>query len=127
MQQTLNLGYTNLTETQLNLIKDHFIGRQGTFDIFFLSAEVWNGYTTPPVALVDAYAWRYAGPPSISDGIVGRWSVDVELVTHAIDTGDLVFDGLSASATETRTYNVDAGTASASPARTHVINSGSAA
>tara|TARA_Y100000310_G_scaffold73825_1_gene69967 strand:- start:2939 stop:3439 length:501 start_codon:yes stop_codon:yes gene_type:complete len=127
MGQTLTLGYTNLTETQLNLIKDHYIAQEGTFDIFFLSSEVWNGYSTPPIALLDTYAWRYAGPPTISDGIVGRWAVDVELVTHAIDTGDLVFDGLSASATETRTYNVDAGTASASPARTHVINSGSAA
>lgn len=127
MGQTLTLGYTNLTETQLNLIKDHYIAQEGTFDIFFLSSEVWNGYSTPPIASVDTYAWRYAGPPTISDGIVGRWAVDVELVTHAIDTGDLVFDGLSASATETRTYNVDAGTASASPARTHVINSGSAA
>ena len=127
MGQTLTLGYTNLTETQLNLIKDHYIAQEGTFDIFFLSSEVWNGYSPPPIALLDTYAWRYAGPPTISDGIVGRWAVDVELVTHAIDTGDLVFDGLSASATETRTYNVDAGTASASPARTHVINSGSAA
>ncbi len=127
MGQTLTLGYTNLTETQLNLIKDHYIAQEGTFDIFFLSSEAWNGYSTPPIALVDTYAWRYAGPPTISDGIVGRWAVDVELVTHAIDTGDLAFDGLSASATETRTYNVDAGTASASPARTHVINSGSAA
>ena len=127
MGQTLTLGYTNLTETQLNLIKDHYIAQEGTFDIFFLSSEVWNGYSTPPIALLDTYAWRYAGPPTISDGIVGRWAVDVELVTHAIDTGYLVFDGLSASATETRTYNVDAGTASASPARTHVINSGSAA
>ena len=127
MGQTLTLGYTNLTETQLNLIKDHYIAQEGTFEIFFLSSEVWNGYSTPPIALVDTYAWRYAGPPTISDGIVGRWAVDVELVTHPIDTGDLLFDGLSASATETRTYNVDAGTASASPARTNVINSGSAA
>ena len=75
MGQSLTLGFTNLTETQLNLIKDHYIDRQGTFDIFFLSSEVWNGYTTPPTALVDAYAWRYAGPPTITDGIVGRWSV----------------------------------------------------
>ena len=126
-EQTLSLGYTNLTETQLNLIKDHYVDRQGTFDIFFLSAEVWNGYTTPPVALVDAYAWRYAGPPTISDGIFGRWSVDVELVTHAVDITDFVIDGRTASATDTRTYNMDGGSASATPARTHVINSGLAA
>jgi len=127
MQQTLSLGYTNLTETQLNLIKDHYIDRQGTFDIFFLSAEVWNGYTTPPVSLLDSFAWRYAGPPTISDGIVGRWSVDVELQTHAIDITDLVIDGRSASAADSRTYNIDGGSASATPARTQVITAGLAA
>ena len=127
MEQTLTLGYTNLTETQLNLIKDHYIDRQGTFDIFFLSAEIWNGYTTPPVGLVDTYAWRYAGPPTISDGIVGRWAVDVELVTHAVDISDLVIDGRSASAADSRTYSVDAGSASATPARNYVITSGLAA
>jgi|TARA_Y100000033_G_C2757847_1_gene117573 hypothetical protein len=126
-QQTLTLGFTNLTETQLNLIKDHYIDRQGTFDIFFLSAEVWNGYTTPPVSLLDSFAWRYAGPPTISDGIVGRWSVDVELQTHAIDITDLVIDGRSASAAESRTYNIDGGSASATPARTQVITAGLAA
>ena len=127
MGQSLTLGFTNLTETQLNLIKDHYIDRQGTFDIFFLSSEVWNGYTTPPTALVDAYAWRYAGPPTITNGIVGRWSVDVELVTHAVDTGDFIIDGRTASAADSRTYNVDGGSASATPARTHVITAGSAA
>lgn len=127
MQQTLTLGYTNLTETQLNLIKDHYIDRQGTFDIFFLSAEVWNGYTAPPVNLLDSFAWRYAGPPTISDGIVGRWSVDVELQTHAIDITDLIIDGRSASAVDSRTYNIDGGSASATPARTQVITAGLAA
>jgi|TARA_R100000482_G_scaffold108963_3_gene51195 hypothetical protein len=127
MEQTLSLGYTNLTETQLNLIKDHYIDRQGTFDIFFLSAEVWNGYTTPPIGLVDTYAWRYAGPPTISDGIVGRWAVDVELVSHAIDISELVIDGLSASAADSREYNVDSGSASATPARNYVITAGLAA
>ena len=127
MEQTLSLGYTNLTETQLNLIKDHYIDRQGTFDIFFLSAEVWNGYTTPPIGLVDTYAWRYAGPPTISDGIVGRWAVDVELVSHAIDISELVIDGVSASAADSREYNVDSGSASATPARNYVITAGLAA
>lgn len=131
VEQTLTLSYTNLTEAQLNLIKDHYIDRQGTFNIFFLSAEVWNGYSTPPVALVDTYAWRYAGPPTITDGIVGRWSADVQLVTHPIISSSGVSDvsnsGGSASAEEERPYNVDGGGASAIPARTHVITSGLAA
>ena len=124
--QTLSLSFSNLTETQVNLIKDHYIDRQGTFDIFYLATETWNGYSSVPIDSL-AYAWRYAGAPSISDGIVGRWGVEVELVTHPIDTGDLVIDGLSASATVSRTYNVDSGIASDTPARTQIINPGLAA
>lgn len=121
-QQTLSLSFTNLTEAQLNLIKAHFIDRQGTFDIFFLSAEVWSGYTTPPISLLSDYAWRYASAPTITDGIVGRWGVDVELVTYAIDTGDLVFDGLDASATPARSYILDGGAAAATPAREYIVS-----
>lgn len=120
--QTLSLSFTNLTETQINLIRTHYTSVKGTFDIFFLSAEVWNGYTTPPIGLLSPYAWRYAGPPTITDGIVGRWSADVELVTYAINTGDLIFDGEAASATPARTYTLDAGAASATPARDYVIS-----
>lgn len=103
-------------------IKAHYIDRQGTFDIFFLSAEVWSGYITPPVPLLSDYAWRYAGPPTVSDGIVGRWGVDVELVTYAIDTGDLVFDGELAPASPARSYILDGGAAAATPARDNIIS-----
>jgi len=125
--QVLSLSFTNLTETQVNLIKDHYIDRQGSFDIFFLSDEVWNGYSTLPID-VFSVAWRYGNSPTISDGIVGRWGVEVELTAHSVEFSDVVaYDGLSASATETRTYNIDSGSASATPARTYVINSGLAA
>jgi len=120
--QTLSLGFRNLTEAQVNLIKAHYVDRQGTFDIFFLSAEVWSGYATPPIPLLSDYAWRYAGAPTVTDGIVGRWGVDVELVTYAIDTGDLVFDGELAPASPARSYILNAGAAAATPARDYVIN-----
>ncbi len=120
--QTLSLSFTNLSETQLNLIKSHYIDRQGTFDIFFLSSEVWSGYTTPPIPLLSDYAWRYNAAPSIADGVVGRWGVDVELTAYAIDIGDLVLNAGSASATPVRTYTLNAGSASATPARDYIIN-----
>ena len=121
-QQTLSLSFTNLNETQVNLIKSHYIDRQGTFDIFQLSSEVWSGYTTPPIPLLGDYAWRYSAAPSISDGVVGRWGVEVQLVSYAIDTGDLLFDAGTASATPARTYTLNAGSASATPARAYIIN-----
>ena len=125
--QTLSLSFTNLTEAQVDEIKAHYIDRQGTFDIFFLSAEVWSGYITPPVPLLSDYAWRYAGTPTVTDGIVGRWGVDVELVTYAIDFSDLVFDADGAAATPARTYILDGGAASALPARDYAINPGASA
>jgi len=119
--QTLQLVFSHLVESDMDLIKAHFIDRKGTFDIFYLPVETWNGYTTPPIPILSDYAWRYVGPPTITDGIVGRWSADVELVTYAINTGDLVFDGLTASATPARTYTLEAGGASATPARDYLI------
>ena len=120
--QTLSLSFTNLTEAQVNEIKAHYIDRQGTFDIFYLPSEVWSGYTTPPVPLLSDYAWRYSGPPTVTDGIVGRWGVDVELITTAIDFGDLIIDGELAPASPARTYILEGGGAAATPARDYVIS-----
>jgi len=124
--QTLGLSFNNISEADLNLIKAHYQSVDGTFGIFFLSAEVWNGYTTPPVPLLSDYAWRYAGAPSITDGSCDLWSIELELTTYAIDLSDLIVDGLTAAATPARGYIVDGGAASATPARDYVINSGAA-
>lgn len=120
-EQTLSLSFASLTEAQVDLIKAHYVDRQGSFDIFYLPSEVWSGYTSPPIPLLSDYAWRYSSPPTITDGIVGRWGVDVELVTYAINTGDLVFDAGLASASPARTYILEAGGAAATPARDYLI------
>lgn len=126
--QTLSLTYNNLTEAQLDLIKAHYISTNGTFDFFYLNAEVWSGYSSPPVSLLSDYAWRYAGPPTISDGIVGRWAVEVELRTYAIDPSDLIIDGGPADGTTpTRSFIIDGGPAALTPTRTHLIDPGGAA
>ena len=120
--QTLSLSFTNLTEAQVDLIKAHYVDRQGSFDIFFLPSEIWSGYSTPPVSLLSDYAWRYSSPPTVTDGIVGRWGVDVELVSYAIDLSDLIIDGELAAATPARSYILDAGAAAATPARDYIIS-----
>ena len=122
INQTLQLTFDNLTETQVNLIRTHYDGQNGSFEIFYLSSSTWSGYTSPPVALVSDFAWLYATPPTISDGIVSKWNVEIELVSVPIDTGDLVFDAGN-STTTARTYLVDALTSSSSPARTYIIDS----
>ena len=115
-EQTLSLSFTNLTEAQVNSIKSHYIDRQGSFDIFYLTSENWSGYTTPPVPILSDYAWRYASPPTITDGIIGRWGADIELVTYAVDTGDLVFDSEASGASAVAAYILEGGTAATTAA-----------
>ena len=121
--QRLELVFSHLTQAQMNLIKDHFFDRNGTFDIFFLSSEIWGDYTgSPPVGLLDNFAWRYIQTPRVADVSFDRFTIQVSLETVPIDTGDLIIDGGAAAATPARTYVLDAGAASALPARTYVIN-----
>ena len=122
INQTLQLTFDNLTETQVNLIRTHYDGQNGSFEIFYLSSSTWSGYTSPPVALVSDFAWLYATPPTISDGIVSKWNVEIELVSVPIDSGDLVFDA-GDSTTTARAYLIDALTSSASPTRDNIIDS----
>ena len=126
INQTLQLSFNNLTEAQVTQIRNHYDGQNGSFSIFYLSAEVWAGYTTPPVALVSDFAWLYANAPTISDGIVSKWNIEIELVSVPIDSGDLLFDA-GDSTTTARTYILDGLTSSASPTRDNIIDSGHSA
>ena len=126
INQTLQLTFDNLTETQVNLIRTHYDGQNGSFEFFFLSSNTWSGYTNSPVPLVSDFAWLYSTPPTISDGITSKWNIEVELVSVPIDLGDLIFDAGDSSNTA-RTYIVDALTSSSSPARTNIIDAGSSA
>ena len=121
--QTLDLSFTYLTETEVNLIKAHYFDRRGSFDIFFLSAEIWGDYSSPPVPLISDFAWRYASEPTITDVSYDRFSVDLQLQTIPIDPGELVFDGEQASATPARSYILEGGAAAATPARDYIISS----
>ena len=122
INQTLQLSFNNLTEAQVTQIRNHFDGQNGSFSIFYLSAEVWAGYTTPPVALISDFAWLYANAPTISDGIVSKWNVEIELVSVPIDIGDLTFNA-GDSTTTARAYILAALTSSASPTRDNIIDS----
>jgi hypothetical protein len=63
VEQTLQLAFNNISEADLDLIKAHYVAQDGSYGIFYLSPEVWNGYATPPVPLLSDYAWRYASAP----------------------------------------------------------------
>ena len=119
--QVIGLSFGHLTEVQMNLIQTHYAAANGTYDIFFLSPEIWGDYQNPPVPLLSDIAWRYAGPPVIEDVSFDRFTVEVELISYAINLGDLVFDAADAAATPARDYTLDAGGAAATPARDYLI------
>jgi len=120
--QRLDLSFSHLTQANMLLIKDHFFDRKGTYDVFFLPAEIWNDFSTPPVPLLSDFAWRYASEPAITDVSYDRFTVEVQLQTEPIDTGDLIFDAGLAAASPARTYILDAGAAAVSPARDYIIS-----
>jgi hypothetical protein len=126
IQQSLSLSYSHLTEEQMNLIKTHYINAKGTYDIFFLPEQIWADFESPPVPVLSDTAWRYAAEPSIEDVSFDRFTLEVELVSYAINTGDLILDGGLASATPARVYIVNGGLAAATPARDYVISPGAA-
>lgn len=126
INQSLSMSFEHLTENQMLLIKDHYIDRKGTFDIFYLSAAIWGDHVTPPVPLVSDFAWRYSSEITITDVSFDRFSVAVELQTIPIDIGDLIYDAEQAPVTPLRLYLLDAGTASAAPARDYIISPGGA-
>lgn len=122
--QILQLGFLNLTETQVNLFRTHFDGQSGSFEIFYLSSSTWNGWTTPPVPLVSDFAWLYSKPPTITDSeLDSRWDVKIELISVPVDIGDLIFDA-GDSSTTARAYILDALTSSTSPTRDNIIDAG---
>ena len=120
--QTLSLSYEYLSEANMDLIKDHYIGQNGTFDIFFLSPEVWGDFASPPVPLLSDFAWKYSSEVTITDVSFDRFSVNVELESVPINTGDLVYDAGDVAASPPRLYLLEAGAASATPARDYIIS-----
>ena len=126
INQILQLSFDNLSETEVNTIRTHYDGQNGSFEFFYISASTWNGYASPPVALVSDFAWLYASPPVISDGITSKWNVEIELRSVPIDIGDVLYDAGDSSATA-RSYILDALTSSNLPARTNIIDSGTSA
>lgn len=127
VDQTLELAFNNISETDLNLIKSHYVAQDGTYGIFFLSTEVWNGYESFPVSIYSDYAWRYASPPTITDGSCDRWNVEVKLTSYAIDLGDIIYNAADSAAAPARDYILNAGEAAAAPARMIIVNGGASA
>ena len=80
INQILTLGYSNITETDLQLIYTHYETQEGTLVPFDLPAAVWEGYASVPISAVD-YNWRYAGTIAVDTGAPLRYNVSVQLAS----------------------------------------------
>ena len=80
INQILTLGYSNITETDLQLIYTHYETQEGTLVPFDLPAAVWAGYASVPISAVD-YNWRYAGTIAVDTASPLRYNVSVQLVS----------------------------------------------
>lgn len=126
VDQTLQLAFNNISEADLDLIKAHYVAQDGSYGIFFLPPQTWSGYAVVPVPSPSNVAWRYSTPLVITDGSCDLWSVEVELASYVIESGDIdielpgpgaepnpvvdyIYDGLNAAATPARQYIIDSG------------------
>jgi len=79
---TLNLTFSNLTETSMRLIYDHY-NLQGTFGMFPVPSNLFAGFTSVYTTLFNSTSvrWRYQEAPTITPTRRGRHTVQVQLVS----------------------------------------------
>ncbi len=61
---TLEMGFSNLTQAEAKLIRDHYRGQQGGYLAFSLSTDAWAGHTSATDLVPATTRWRYAAPPA---------------------------------------------------------------
>lgn len=79
---TLNLTFSNLDETKMRRIYDHY-NTQGTFGMFTVPADVFAGFTSVYTTLFNSVSvrWRYQEAPTFTPSRQGRHTVQVQLVS----------------------------------------------
>lgn len=123
----LSLGFSNITESEFLLLRDHYIAVQGTYQEFLLTAETWEGLQQPFVPLYGDFVWRYAAPLAVSHAFCGRVNVEVELeAVPSIEADQFVFNGGLAALTPVPVFIVNGLGAGPTPARETTIYAGGA-
>jgi hypothetical protein len=79
VSQTLELGWSNLTESEMYQILNHYVGQNGTMLPFDLPSAIWAGFTAPPIGT--EYQWRYANPVGIEQPAPLSYNVAVQLIS----------------------------------------------
>lgn len=79
----LELEFQNISEANLDLILDHYLGQQGTLTGFTLPTSVVAGYDTTTGNKIRTPAgieWFYAEAPNVQSVIKGISTVRVQLI-----------------------------------------------
>lgn len=81
-EATLDMTFENITDANANLFLTHYQETQGTFLTFALAGAVFNGWgsSTSAINAPTGAAWRYDGPPQITNVYPGRSTVQVKLI-----------------------------------------------
>jgi len=89
----LRLTYTNLTQTQVDLIRDHFIVSQGTHSYFEVPSTIWGS----AVVVTTDSLYRYLAPPEEEHlGVFFNVSVELRVLAGNL----LLFDLYGGGATQ---------------------------
>jgi hypothetical protein len=80
---TLDLIYENLTQIEIDLIRDHYRDAKGSFFFFQLPSAIWAGHSlSSNIALLDTL-WKYSSQPEESQKTGGYVDVTVSLISVA--------------------------------------------
>lgn len=78
----LSLSFRGLTASQLQLIRNHYIGQRGTTLPFMLPAEVWRMHASLYDVVLQGMSYRYSSPISETRLAGGLFDVSVSLISH---------------------------------------------
>jgi len=76
---SLELQYEDLTQAEIELIRNHYRGQDGTHGSFELSSEAWAGHTSMTDLVPAGTRWVYTGPPEEEQRRGGFVDVGVSL------------------------------------------------
>lgn len=78
---TLELGYSNITQAEAGLLRDHHRSQNGPHIPFDLSVEAWAGHSSQDDIFPAFTQWRYAEAPEESHKSGGLVDVSVRLIS----------------------------------------------
>ena len=77
----LELGYENLTQSEVKLIRDHYRFREGGYQSFLLPNAVWAGHSTATNIAATGTRWKYASVPEETQKSGGYVDISVSLIS----------------------------------------------